>query len=139
MLRLKEYISNTLTLLKALKEQKNRYYYNSATGVTGTYQTTFTVCTLENLPKGVYLVLGRVGANVGSSSTIMSSTIQAIENCTLLSSSSTSRTTMLSGGGCTSWALAEVTEGNGSIRVTTYKYYNGSVGYGGNIVAIRLI
>lgn len=137
MLHLKEYISNTLTLLKALKEQKNRYYYNSATGVTGTYQTTFTVCTLNDLPVGTYLVLGYIGANVGAS-TIMNAALGVLENSTMIVNTG-GKTTLLAGGGCHTWGIASVDAEPGSLRLTTYRYYSGTIGYSGKLVAIRLI
>ena len=124
------------SIIMALKSISNRYYYVQGT-VSGAYHDTLYPCKLENLPKGVYVVLGGTASGVGVSQ-IMNASINAVSNAEMLIVQH-ARTSMNSGGGCATWALVEITADGGSIAVNTYKYYNGSVNYTGRLLAIRLI
>lgn len=137
MLSLRKCLKDVANAVKALKGISNSYYYTSASGVTGSYATTLTVCTLKNIPEGTYLILAQTAANVGTT-TIMNASIAAVENCTV-KLNCPGRATGEAGGGCHAWAIVDVTGGPGSLKLTTYKYYSGTIGYSGRLAAIKLI
>lgn len=140
-MRLFNLLKNIIIAINNAKNQikniKNKYYYTSKSGVTGTTSTSFTVCSLNDIPEGTYLVLGFTAGSVGTT-TIMNAAIGMGENCTKIAGGD-GRTTGQAGGGCHTWAIVEVSGGVGSLRLATYKYYSGTIGYSGNLAAIRLI
>ena len=124
-------------IITAIRNISNKYYYASG-AASGTYATTFVVCSISNLPKGVYLVQGYVNGGKDLS-VAMAADIYIQTGGTVLMAGG-SRTTMIAGGGCTCWGLIEVTEKNvGEIQLRTYRYYSGSITYTGKLAAIRLI
>lgn len=125
------------SIIATIKGISNRYYY-AQKSTTGTYQTSFEVCRISNLPKGVYLCLGGVISNTSVPSTIVSAAIRPVSNEETLISQ-TVRTTMNSGGGLSTFAVIEVTQDGGAIYIDTYKYYNASITYTGRLAAIKLI
>lgn len=129
-MRLFNLLKNVILFIRGIK---NTHYHASVTGITGTYRTSFTVCSLE-LPIGVYFLIGNVGASVDNSSTVM---LAGLSGATIITGQG--RSMMGAGGGCQVWGLTEVTEGTQTVNLTTYRYYSGSVTYSGKLVAIRLI
>ena len=137
MLSLRKYLRDILEGIKILNAKSNKYYKESAQ-VSNKVNNSLTVCTLL-LPKGTYLVFGNVSANVDAGvSSLLASAINSASGVNILMGAQ-GRSTMNAGGGCQSWALAEVTSEKGSVRLTTYGYYSGSWTYAGKLLAIRLI
>lgn len=129
-MRLFNILKNTINIIKDIS---NKYYYISTSGKTGTYRTSFALCSLT-LPVGVYLLIGNVGASVDSSTTAM---LAGLSGATIITGQG--RSMMAAGGGCQVWGLTEVTEGTQTVNLTTYRYYSGSVTYSGKLIAIKLI
>lgn len=121
-------------IITAIRNISNKYYTTSGTA-TGTYRTSFTVCSLENLPKGVYLVLGKVNGNVD----VTASTLNASISGNIIVGAQ-GRGFLNAGGGVHTWGLISVEGADTNyVRLTTYRYYSGSVTYEGVLAAIRLI
>lgn len=121
-------------IITAIRNISNKYYHASG-NATGTYRTSFTVCSLTDLPKGVYLVLGKVNGNVD----VASSTLNASISGNIIIGAQ-GRGFLNAGGGVHTWGLISVEDTDtNSVGLTTYRYYSGSVTYEGVMVVIRLI
>lgn len=141
-MRLFNLLKNIILAINNAKNQikniKNQYYHISASGVSGTYATTFTVCSLKSLPVGVYLVLGQVAGSVSNTTTIVNATMSAGTNSEILLYGY-GRGTLNAGGGVHTWGLLEVTKNGGGVNLTTYRYVSSAITYGGRLAAIKLI
>lgn len=129
-----------LSILKALKDVArtaknlssldNKYFYKILT-VSSQYGKSFDVVSLT-LPKGyAYLILAHTTCNISGSSILI---------CTLtgVDLDGYSRSTMNSGGGCTSFGLLEPKDSDTIVTVRTYGYQNTSYKVTGKILAVRL-
>lgn len=136
MLSIKKALQDLVAKVKKLDE-KGKYYHTDAE-VRAQYQNQIEVCVLSDLPVGTYLVLGKIGASVGSS-TIINCSIHAGSESTQYISGGSVRGTMSSGGGVCCWYIFRVTEGvPGVLRMDSYGYYNGTYNLEGYLAAIRL-
>lgn len=129
-----------LSIIKALKDiartaknlssLDNKYFYNFLT-VSSQYGKSFDVVSLT-LPKGyAYLILAHTSCSISGSSILI---------CTLkgVDLDGHSRSTMNSGGGCTSFGLLEPKDSDTIVTVRTYGYQNTSYKITGKILAVRL-
>lgn len=128
-------LKDILSALKTLQDRKNLYYYRNAT-VASQYGKTITLCSLTLPTTGIYLILGGVASSINSSS-ICVANITVGANCTSLCGA-LGRSTMNSGGGTLAFMLAEVTEANGVVNLTSYGYLNSTYNLRGHLTAIKL-
>lgn len=138
MLSLRTCLKDVANAVKVLKGISNSYYRTSVSGKTGNYKTTFVLCSIENLPKGIYLIFGNVVGNVDAASSLLNADFSTDSNGEILINAQ-GRSTLNAGGGCHAWGLLEVTGASGSITLRTYRYYSGSISYTGKLAAIKLI
>ena len=124
------------TIIQKMTGRQNQYY-RVEKNVTATKGATFTVCTLEGLPKGVYLVLGGIAANVNVDSILLSGISAGASTAQLIKGEG--RSTMQAGGGATCWALMEVLSNGGSVSLVSYGYYSGAWTCYGQLAAIKLV